>query len=573
METVSTVRTAAVVGLGAAGTELARRLAGAGIRTIGVEPDPEAAARARRACAAHPIEVTAELSAVAAADLVLEAVPEPEPTKRAVLAAIAGHRRADVPVVTTALSTPAGELADAAGGPLLALRFGRADRLDAAEVARPPHTPDEAVQLVQQTLTAAGTTLHEVPDRPGSLAPGLLLGLLNQAAWMCHQGYVEAEPLETAVRLGCGWSDGPLAVLAAIGHRTAADILYGLQRRLGDRYAPAPLLSGPPLVPGHGAGDPAPGAPAEGATAAASGTAPETAASTATATAPPRTVAVIGSGTMATGIAEVFLRAGLRTLLVARTEAKAVAAREAVEFGLLRIGWSDEQVATALERWSGHTELAAVADADLVVEAVVEDLAVKRQTFAALGALCRPGTVLATTTSALPVAACAAASDRPRDVLGLHFFNPAATMDLVELVRTEDTGPAALATARAALAAAGKVAVECGDRTGFVVNALLFPYLNDALTVLADPGVRPALLDTVMKSVGGQPLGPTRLLDVVGADVALQVQRLLHEGSGRPELAPADLLHRLVDRGYLGRKSAGRGVRALLTEEARAGVG
>ncbi|WP_414725863.1 3-hydroxyacyl-CoA dehydrogenase NAD-binding domain-containing protein [Streptomyces sp. 796.1] len=562
---MSTVRTAAVVGLGAAGTELARRLTGAGIRTIGVEPDPEAAARARRACAAHPIEVTAELSAVAAADLVLEAVPEPEPTKRAVLAAVAGHRRADALVVTTALSTPVGELADAAGGPLLALRFARADRLDAAEVARPPHTPDEVVQRVQQTLGAAGTTLHEVPDRPGSLAPGLLLGLLNQAAWMCHQGYVEAEPLETAVRLGCGWSDGPLAVLAAIGHRTAADILHGLHQRLGDRYAPAPLLSGPPLVPHHGAGHPTPDAPTEGASAAASDPAPEAAA-------PPRTVAVIGSGTMATGIAEVFLRAGLRTLLVARTDAKAVAAREAVEFGLLRTGWSDEQVATALERWSGRTELAAVADADLVVEAVVEDLAVKRQTFAALGALCRPGTVLATTTSALPVAACAAAANRPRDVLGLHFFNPAATMDLVELVRTEHTGPAALATARAALAAAGKVAVECGDRTGFVVNALLFPYLNDALTALADPGVRPALLDTVMKSVGGQPLGPTRLLDVVGADVALQVQRLLYESSGRPELAPADLLHRLVDRGYLGRKSAGRGVRALLTEEARAGV-
>ncbi|WP_459246445.1 3-hydroxyacyl-CoA dehydrogenase NAD-binding domain-containing protein [Streptomyces youssoufiensis] len=550
--TVSTVHTAAVVGLGTAGTELARRLSGAGIRVIGVEPDAEAAARALRAVASGPVEVTSRVAAVAAADLVLEAVPEPEAAKRAVLTALAGHRRADVPIVTTALSTPVAALADAAPGPLLALRFARADRLDAAELARASDAPDEAVRRVVSTLAAGGVTTHEVPDRPGSLAPGLLLGFLNQAAWMCHDGYVEPEALETAVRLGCGWREGPLGVLAAIGHRTATDILRGLQQRLGERYAPAPLLAGPPVA--------VPPRP-EPVTAAV----PEV-----------RTVAVLGSGTMATGIAEVFLRAGHRTLLVARTEEKVAEARAAVEFGLLRTGRATEEVTEALGRWSGHTEVAAVARADLVVEAVVEDLAVKRRIFGELGALCRPGTVLATTTSALSVTACAIASGRPRDVLGLHFFNPAAAMDLVELVRTEHTGESALAAARAVLAAAGKVAVECEDRTGFVVNALLFPYLNDALTALEDPRVRPALLDTVMKSVAGQPLGPTRLLDMVGADVALEVQRKLHENQnqnrGRPVPAPADLLRRLVDRGFLGRKSAGRGVRALLTEEERAGA-
>ncbi|MEU8581349.1 3-hydroxyacyl-CoA dehydrogenase NAD-binding domain-containing protein [Streptomyces abikoensis] len=546
--TASTTGTAAVVGLGAAGAGLARRLAAAGIRVIGVEPDAGAADRARRALPAGA-EVTADVAAVAAADVILEAVPEPEPVKREALAAIARHRRAGAPVVTTALTTPAAELADAAGGELLALRFARADRLDAAELARAPHTSDGAAARVAALLDRAGVRTHAVPDVPGSLAPRLLFGFLNQAAWLRHDGHADRGSLDTAVRLGCGWAEGPLEILDAIGHRTAGDILRGLHRRLGDRFAPAPL--GP---------DPAGGTarPATGGAEAPADTA--------------GTVAVIGSGTMATGIAEVFLRAGYRTLLVARTERKAADAREAVEFGLLRAGADEERLAEALGRWSGTTDLTAVAGADLVVEAVVEDLGVKRELFARLGALCAPGTLLATTTSSLPVRDCAAASGRPEDVLGLHFFNPAPAMDLVELVRGERTGEAALARARAVLARLGKVGVECADRTGFIVNALLFPYLNDALAALRHPGVEPALLDSVMKSVGGQPVGPTRLLDVVGADVALEVQHRLHEDSGRPELAPVDLLRSLVDHGFLGRKTSGRGVRAFLAHEARTGA-
>ncbi|MEU3350995.1 3-hydroxyacyl-CoA dehydrogenase NAD-binding domain-containing protein [Streptomyces sp. NPDC037389] len=544
--TASTTGTAAVVGLGAAGAGLARRLAAAGIRTIGVEPDAEAAARARRT----GVEVTADLSAVAAADVVLEAVPEPGPGKREVLAAIAGHRRAGAPVVTTALTTPAAELADAAGGELLALRFARADRLDAAELARAPRTSDEAAATVAALLDRAGVRTHAVPDVPGSLAPRLLFGFLNQAAWMRHDGYADQESLDTAVRLGCGWAEGPLEILDAIGHRTAGDILRGLHRRLGDRFAPAPLgtETGPDTAgstarpPAGGAGEPADST---------------------------GTVAVIGSGTMATGIAEVFLRAGYRTVLVARTERKAADAREAVEFGLLRAGADEERLAGHLGRWTGTTDLTTVADAGVVVEAVVEDLGVKRDLFARLGTLCAPGTLLATTTSSLSVRDCAAASGRPEDVLGLHFFNPAPAMELVELVRGEHTGEAAVARARAVLARLGKAGVECADRPGFIVNALLFPCLNDALAALRHPSVTPALLDSVMKSVGGQPVGPTRLLDVVGADVALEVQRRLYADSGRPELAPAELLRDLVDHGFLGRKTSGRGVRAFLADEAR----
>ncbi|MFE0132901.1 3-hydroxyacyl-CoA dehydrogenase family protein [Streptomyces sp. NPDC059037] len=524
----------AVIGLGATGTELARRLTAAGIPTTGVETHPPAAERARQAVASDLLTVTGHLAEIAAAELVFEAVPEPEPRKRAVLNDLAWNR--SVPVVTTALTTPAAELADPEGAELLALRFVRADRLEAAELARAPHTSDATARRVTELLHRMGITAHAVPDRAGSIAPALLFGILNQAAWAYHDGYADRDSLETALRLGCGWAEGPLRILDAIGHRTARDILEGLHHRIGARYTPAPLLAGeldPPPAP-EAADDPG-----------------------------IDVVAVIGSGTMATGIAEVFLRGGYRTVLVARSQEKAEAAREAVEFGLQRSGTGPDDLAEAMGRWTGTTDLARAAEADLVVEAVVEDLAVKRELFADLGWRCRPGTLLATTTSSLPVHGVAEASGRARDVLGLHFFNPPPAMRLVELVRAEHTGESALRRARAVLGRLDKTPVECADRTGFLVNALLFPYLNDALGLL--PDVEPKLLDTVMKSVGQQPLGPTRLLDTVGADVALEVQNRLHQATRRPEFEPVPLLRRLVDGGFLGRKSAGRGVRAFLT--------
>ncbi|MFG2647082.1 3-hydroxyacyl-CoA dehydrogenase family protein [Streptomyces sp. NPDC048436] len=535
------VARAAVVGLGATGRELARRLVAAGISTTGVEPDPRAAAQARTEASSDLLTVTDDLSATAAAEVVFEAVPEPEPRKRAVLRALALYSGA--PVVTTALTTPVAELADPEGAELLALRFVRADRLDTAELARGPHTSDGTAAHVTELLRRMGITSHAVPDRPGSLAPALLFGILNQAAWTYHEGYADREALETALRLGCGWDEGPLAILDAIGHRTARDILEGLHQRLGERYRPAPLVAEPVTR-----ADPPRQAAEPGV----------------------RTVAVIGSGTMATGIAEVFLRAGYRTLLVARTPQKAEDAREAVEFGLQRSGTSADDLARALGRWTGTTDLARAAEADLVVEAVVEDLAVKRTLFAELGQVCGPGTLLATTTSSLSVHEIAEPTGRPENVVGLHFFNPPPAMRLVELVHGRHTGDTALQRARAVLNRLGKVPVECADRTGFLVNALLFPCLNDALGLLGEAGVEPPLLDAVMKSVGRQPLGPTRLLDTVGADVALEVQRRLHEATGRPELVPARLLEQLVAEGFLGRKSSGRGVRAYLTARSQA---
>jgi 3-hydroxybutyryl-CoA dehydrogenase len=278
---------------------------------------------------------------------------------------------------------------------------------------------------------------------------------------------------------------------------------------------------------------------------------------------PVRRVGVVGSGTMATGIAEVFLCAGYPVLLVGRTPDKSAAARDAVEGSLRSRGLTGDEIADVMARCSVATALTALSECDLVVEAVVEDLAVKRALFAALDRVCRSGAILATTTSSLPVIECAMATSRPEDVIGMHFFNPAPVMNLVEVASTVRTSDDTQATILAVCHRLGKQPTACADRTGFLVNALLFPYLNDALRLVQDGIVDPAALDTAMRAGCGFPVGPIRLVDVVGADVTLAVLRRLREEFGRPELEPVGLLRDLVATGHLGRK-ARRGVREYL---------
>jgi 3-hydroxybutyryl-CoA dehydrogenase len=213
-----------------------------------------------------------------------------------------------------------------------------------------------------------------------------------------------------------------------------------------------------------------------------------------------------------------------------------------------------------LGRVTGSVQLDDLADADLVIEAVVERLGVKQALFAALGEIAKPGAVLATTTSSLPVIECARASERPGDVVGLHFFNPAPVMKLVEVVSTIATAPDAAATAHALCAQVGKHAVSCTDRAGFIVNALLFPYLNDAVKMLEAHYATADDIDAAMKVGCGYPMGPFELLDVVGLDVSLAIERELYVEFREPGFAPAPLLEHLVTAGYLGRKT-GRGFR------------
>jgi len=210
---------------------------------------------------------------------------------------------------------------------------------------------------------------------------------------------------------------------------------------------------------------------------------------------------------------------------------------------------------------TGTTALDDLADVDLVVEAIAEELDIKTALFENLDEICRPGAILATTTSSLPVVDLASVTSRPGDVIGLHFFNPAPVMKLVEIVDTVATSSDVVATSRSVVSRIGKVGVHCGDRAGFIVNALLFPYLNDAIKMAEGNYATTDDIDTAMKVGCGYPMGPFELLDVVGLDVSLAIQQTLYREFREPGFAPAPWLEHLVTAGYTGRK-AGRGFRS-----------
>jgi 3-hydroxybutyryl-CoA dehydrogenase len=201
------------------------------------------------------------------------------------------------------------------------------------------------------------------------------------------------------------------------------------------------------------------------------------------------------------------------------------------------------------------TELDELGSCDLVLESIVEDLAVKRLLFRELDAVCAPGAILATNTSTLPVVDLAVETERPEKVCGIHFFNPAPVMSLVEVVPAITTSEATLTTARAFVTACGKHAVTVKDQAGFVVNALLFPYLNNAIR-LFDAGVASRDdIDTAMKGGCNFPMGPLELLDLVGLDTSLSILDALYDEFRDPNYAPAPLLRRMVAAGRLGRKT------------------
>ncbi|MGH3671349.1 MAG: 3-hydroxybutyryl-CoA dehydrogenase, partial [Pseudonocardiaceae bacterium] len=282
-------------------------------------------------------------------------------------------------------------------------------------------------------------------------------------------------------------------------------------------------------------------------------------------TRPIGTVGVVGTGTMATGIAEVLVKGGHDVIIRGRSDSRTSDAvkmiTRSLDKAVNRGKLSEPDRDAALARISTTTSLDDFASVDLVVEAVAEELEVKRGIFATLDEVCKPGAILATTTSSLPVVECAAATTRPGDVVGLHFFNPAPVMKLVEVVTTIATTAEVAATARELARSLRKVPVTCGDRAGFIVNALLFPYLNDAVRMLEEHYASADDIDTAMKVGAALPMGPFALLDVVGLDVALAIQRSLYQEFREPGFAPALLLEHLVTAGRLGRKTR-KGFRA-----------
>ncbi|MCD9625407.1 3-hydroxyacyl-CoA dehydrogenase family protein [Rhabdothermincola salaria] len=273
-------------------------------------------------------------------------------------------------------------------------------------------------------------------------------------------------------------------------------------------------------------------------------------------------IGIIGSGIMGSGIAEVAATSGIEVVLRSRQRASADAMVAALEKSLNRQVEKGrrqaDDAAAALARVTATDSLAALADCDLVIESVVEDLDVKKALFAELDGICAPGTILATNTSTLPVVEMAMTTERPDRVCGVHFFNPAPAMSLVEIVRPLTASDDTIAQARAFAEACGKDAVEVKDRAGFIVNALLFPYLNNAVRMLESGTASRDDIDTAMKGGCNFPMGPLALLDLVGLDTSLAILDALYDEFRDPNYAAMPLLRRMVTAGHLGRKS-GRG--------------
>ena len=591
METGEIARIVSVIGMGTMGTGIAEVVArhGIAVRAIDIDDDTLDEARARiaastdRAVAGDKlspeerngildrITFTTNIQECVTSDIVIEAVPEDLDLKRDVLAQLDGLVPEHVIWCTNTSSLSVTEISTAVRQPsrVVGLHFfNPAPVQDFVEIVRTVVTDDDVVEQVRAFAEQIGKEAVICEDKAGFIANSLLFGYLNHAATMYEQKYASREDIDAAMRLGCGLPMGPLALLDLIGLDTAYQILDTMYREGRDRlHAPSPILKHMVTagLKGRKSGRgfytyAEPGSPeivADAHTPVATGEG--------RAVRPIASVGVIGSGTMATGIVEVFAKAGFTVTFVARSNEKVAKVTGTIERSLekaLQRGKIEQADADAtLGRITGTTSLDDMADVDLVVEAIAEELDIKTALFENLDEICKPGAILATTTSSLPVVDLAAVTSRPSDVVGLHFFNPAPIMKLVEIVDTVATDADVLATAEDIVAKIGKVGVRCGDRAGFIVNALLFPYLNDAIKMAEGNYAGTDDIDAAMKLGCGYPMGPFELLDVVGLDVSLAIQQTLYREFREPGFAPAPWLEHLVTAGYTGRK-AGRGFRS-----------
>lgn len=270
-------------------------------------------------------------------------------------------------------------------------------------------------------------------------------------------------------------------------------------------------------------------------------------------------VGILGSGIMGSGLAEVAARAGYDVVVRSRSQASADAMVATIDKGFVKAiergKATDDERAAVLDRIQATDHLGAVADCDLVIESVVEDLAVKKALFAELEQIVKPSGILATNTSTLPVVEMAMVTQRPAQVCGIHFFNPAPMMKLVEVVRPITASDDTIAAAMAFATNCGKDAVEVMDRAGFIVNALLFPYLNNAVRMWEHGTASMESIDTAMKGGCNFPMGPFALLDLVGLDTSVAILDALYAEFADPNYAAVPTLRRMVAAGHLGRKT------------------
>jgi 3-hydroxybutyryl-CoA dehydrogenase len=275
-----------------------------------------------------------------------------------------------------------------------------------------------------------------------------------------------------------------------------------------------------------------------------------------------KSVGVVGAGIMGSGIVEVCAKAGLEVTFVEADEAARARGYQAIERSTAKAverGKLDDLARKeTLGRITASTNLKDLADADLVIEAVTEDLDTKLEVFRTLDELVKPDVVMATNTSSLPIAELSAATKRPDKVVGMHFFNPPPVMKLLEIVRALTTSSETVEFAKGMGERLGKTTVLAKDRAGFIVNFLLIPYLNSAIRMLDEGFTSREDIDTAIQLGLGHPMGPLTLLDLIGLDTALNVSQVLYDEFKDPLYSAPTLLKRMVSAGYLGRKS-GRG--------------
>jgi 3-hydroxybutyryl-CoA dehydrogenase len=271
------------------------------------------------------------------------------------------------------------------------------------------------------------------------------------------------------------------------------------------------------------------------------------------------TVGVIGAGTMGGGIAQVFAQSGFKVRLHDAALAAVDRARGGIDKSLAKFVEKGKLTAADRDAALGRLEPAAsldqLADVDYVVEAVAEQIEIKRAVFTRLDALTRPDVILTSNTSSISITALGASTRRPERVLGMHFMNPVPLMALVELIRGQATADTSMSVAVDLCKTLGKTPVEAADYPGFISNRILMPMINEAVFALMEGVGTPEAIDTVMKLGMNHPMGPLALADLIGLDVCLAILEVLHEGFGDPKYRPCPLLRRMVDAGHLGRKS------------------
>ncbi len=516
------------------------------------------------------IELTTDLIELASCQLVIEAITEDLQTKSELFADLDSILGPDAIMATNTSSLSVTEISVATSRPsrVIGLHFFNPAMVQKfIEIVGTVTTDQDVIDACMEFARALGKEPVLVSDRAGFIANSLLFGYLNQAVAMYEQKYASREDIDSAMRFGCGLPMGPLALLDLIGLDTSLQILDTMYRESRDRlHAPSALLK--QLVAAGRMGRKS----GEGFYSYAEPNVPTVVADSRTPVSSESSVdsgitrvAVIGSGTMATGIVSVLAAGGVSAIALTRSEQRSTQLRESlekswsklVEKGRISQEQKDEYLARVQTCVSAQDLVGRV---DLVIEAIAEELGPKCEIFSQLDRLLPADVIFASTTSSLSVIEIAASTSRMERFIGIHFFNPAPIMPLVEIVSTVATESEVVIRCTNLIHQLGKKPVQCSDRAGFIVNALLFPYLNNAIAMASANYASIEDIDTAMKLGCGYPMGPFELLDVVGLDVSLAIINTLYREFREPGFAPQAQLEHLVTAGFVGRK-VGRGFR------------